>query len=723
MIMMSDTTDAVANAPASLSTLAPNPIHNFSPSDTYAIVAMQGAKGKKVEHRRVEIPEQFHGCPIFRSLLRYFSSTECKNNSLIDAYNRILRFNTLADWAVTEYPGAQALPAAFMEDFTRYLRTEKKAKLNTVCVYMSVYRTAFDIFLNEAYGNPALADAAAAVREAIVYIPSASNRAGQATPSLGQITNQPEKDELKIVRSTIRFCCQFLKEMNEQRLELLRDEGVMQQVANLLEKSNGDYEQLRYSTSKTDRSTVYKALAGAILKSDNIRLKERLLHNSTDFAYAQIERNLPLSIDEANRLIKAGLRDSGALDIYPENSGHKLYFHNIDYLYLIKHTPCEEVAFAWLLATDRVQLAGILDMRQGDLRITPSVASPIYIKNRSETPIRDVPMHRSNSLQYRAYVDFDNLKMSFYKRFPETGDLLFDLPVTGNIQGIDSVIYRPLVMAAFQSTLQYQALYDADTNIEIFADIIRRVALNNRPIWNNKKRRRENAAIGITGQNPTPAKRQTISVTAIAQSRAIIDTDGGNPGNEAFEKYSQEVVGADATAHSPSVKEVVYMHASETKYRLKKRALFASNVGHLMVEDARKVQAAIRDEVMISVTDLKLMLGWSQTKSDTGELEEFDELLLSAQRAGFTISPFGQLEKESKKFIITNGITAALLMSYRNECINQLKHFSVEDELKAFSIAMQAAYIEDALEKFDQKTIIQGQDILKNYTFPAPVVR
>ena len=56
----------------------------------------------------------------------------------------------------------------------------------------------FDNFLDNAYGNPALAEAAAAVREAIVYIPSVSNRAGQATPSLGQITNQPEKDELKI---------------------------------------------------------------------------------------------------------------------------------------------------------------------------------------------------------------------------------------------------------------------------------------------------------------------------------------------------------------------------------------------------------------------------------------------------------------------------------------------------------------------------------------------
>jgi len=588
---------------------------------------------------------------------------------------------------------------------------------------MSTYRTAFDNFLDKAYGNPALADAAAAVREALVYIPSVSNRAGQATPSLGQITNQPEKDELKIVRSSIHFCCRFLNEMNEQRLELLDNKYVMYQLAVMLKNCNGDYEKLRYSTSQTDRSTVYKAIAGAILESNNLRLKERLLHNRTGFGYTQIESNSTLTIDEANRLIKLGLRDTGALNIYPDNKDHKLYFHNIDYLFLIKHTPSEEVAFAWLLATDRVQLSGITDMRQGDLRITPSVASPIYIKNRSEQPIRDVPMHYSKSMQYYAYAIFDDLKASFYARFPETGSLMFDLPVTGNLQCIDSVVYKPLVMAAFKQTFQYQCLYGEDSEIEIFADIVRRVAINNRPIWQNKKRRQENAALGITGKDPSLIKRQTISITAIAQSRAILDTDGGNPNNESFEKYSQEIVGADATAHSPSVKQVVYLHASETKYRLNKRALFASNVGQLMVEDARKVQAAIRDDALISVMDLKVMLGWAQEKNDSGEIEEFDALLLSAQRAGYMISPFGQLEKDSKAFIITNAITAALLMSYRDECINQLKNLSIEDELKAFSIAMQVAYIEDVLEKFDLKTIAEGTKILKKHTFPTPVIR
>lgn len=723
MNLMTDDSETVTDTPATLSSLAPTPIYNFSPSDTFAIVAIQVAKGKKVEHRRVDIPEQFHACPLFRALLQYFNSGECKGNSPIDAYHRLLRFNSLSEWAAIQYPNSKILPAAVMQDFGHHMRTAKNCQLNTICVYMSTYRTAFDNFLDKAYGDPKLADAATAVREAIIYIPSVSNRAGQATRSLGQITNQPEKDELKIVRSTIHFCCQYLHEMNEQRLELLGNKKVMLQLAIMLSKCDGDYEKLRYSTSKTDRSTVYKAIAGAILESDNLRLKERLLHNRTEFGYAQIENNKTLTIEEANRLIKLGLRVTGALDIYPENNDHKLYFHNIDYLFLIKHTPSEEVAFAWLLATDRVQLSGITDMRQGDLRITPSVASPIYTKNRSEQAIRDVPMHYSKSMQYYSYAIFNELKSSFFERFPESGDLMFNLPVTSNLQSIDCTRYRPLVMAAFPQTLQYQCLYEADPGIETFSDIIRRVAMNNRPIWDNKKRRHENAASGITAENPSPVKRQTISITAIAQSRAILDTDGGNPENEAFEKYSQEVVGADATAHSPGVKQVVYLHASETKYRLKKRALFATNVGHLMVEDARKVQAAIRADVLITVADLKVMLGWALDKNDNDEIEEFDTLLLSAQRAGFTISPFGQLEKDSKIFIITNSITAALLMGYRDECINQLKTLPVEDELKAFSIAMQAAYVEEALEKFDLKTIAEGTDMLKNYTFPTPVIR
>lgn len=706
-----------------LSSLAPSALLNFSPSDFFAIVTVQKNMGGELEQRRVEIPEQFKSCPVFLCLIRYFNSGAFKRTTPHNAYARVLRFKKLETWAITEYPTASTLPDAFMQDYVRYLRTVRNLEQNSLCVYMSGYRTAFEWFVEDTHGEPFQSEAASKIKAVMAYIPSVSNRAARATKSLGQITDQLEKDELKIVRSTIRFCCQFLKEMNKQRVELLNDSDVMAQTAQLLAECGDDFEQLRYNTQASNRSVLYRPLASAILKSNNLQLKERLLHNQVGFCYSQIDNNLTLTAVEANRLIKQGLRDSGALDIYPVNDDHKLYFHNIDYLFLIKHTPSEELAFAWLLATDRVQLTGVMEMLVGDLRITPSAASPVYIKNRSKKRIKEVPAHPPKSMQYEAYAVFDSLKRSFLKLFPLSSEKIFDLPTTGNIQCIDSALFRPLAMASYPQTAQYKEQFSSNSEVELFSDIFRRVTTNNRSIWRNVKTRRDNASRGITGLNPTPTKRQNITVTAIAQSRAILDIDGGNASNEAFEKYSQEVVGADATAHSVGVKKVVYINASETKYRLDKRAKFATGVGHLMVEDARKVQAAVSEESLISVEDLKVMLGWSEPKTDQGELEEFDNLLLSAQQAGFTVSPFGQIQKGNETFIITNPITAALLINYRDACIAHLQSLCVVDDLKAFSIAMQVAHVESALEQFDQKTTLQGKEMMNNFTFPTPIIR
>lgn len=705
-----------------LSSLAPSSLLNFSPSDLFAIVAVQKTMGGQVEQMRVDIPEQFKSCPVFLCLIRYLNSGALKKTSPHNAYSRVNRFKNLEKWAITEYPDASILPDAFMQDYARYFRTVKQLEQNSICVYMSGYRTAFQWFVEDTHGEPLQSEAASKIKAVMAYIPSVSNRAARATKSLGQITDQLEKDELKIVRSTIRFCCQFLKEMNRQRLDLLSNPDVANKVAEMLSQCGDDFEQLKFSTKNTKRSVQYKPLASAILQSDNLQLKERLLHNQVDFCYVQIEQDQSLTLDEANRLISRGVRESGAIDLYPQNSDHTLYFHNIDYLFLIKHTPSEELAFAWLLATDRVQLTGILDMLVSDLRVTPGAASPIYTKNRSAKRVREVAAHPPKSMQYEAYAVFSSLKQNFRKLFPLSGEKLFDLPTTSNIQCIDSAVFRPIAMASHPQTAQYKAQFSSTQEVELFSDIVRRVSDSNRSIWENKTTRRQNIASGLTG-SPAPVKRQTITVTAIAQSRAIIDIDEGNASNEAFEKYSQEVVGADATAHSVGVKKVVYINASETKYRLDKRAKFATSVGHSMVEDARKVQAALSEESFISIEDLKVMLGWAEQKSDQGELEEFDNLLLSAQQAGFTVSPFGELEKGNEKFIITNPITAALLLNYRDACINHLQSLSVVDDLKAFSIAMQVAHIESALEQFDQKTTLQGQEMMDKFTFPTPIIR
>lgn len=712
-------TDPVA--PKTLASLAPELIPQISESDVFAMVQMQIGEGSQVEYRRVEIPQQFQRCPIYRALLHFYNTAASVAANPMDNYRKSRRFDQLGAWACKEYPDAQHLPKAVFQDYARHLREVQGIQQNSICAYMSGHRVALDSFLEHAHGNPALAEAATTVREAIAFIPSVTNRAAKPKDSLGQITNQDEKDEHKLVRSTIHYCCQFLKQMNEQRLELLSDPEVMRELQARLDACGSNYKELKYTTTDYQLGIGYKFIAAAILKSNNMQLKERLLHNDVPFSYLGIENATSLSMKEANSRIKAGLRPTGNIDVQPEAGKARLFFHNIDYLFLVKHTPSEETAFAWLLATDRVQSSGAARMQLEDLRINATTASAIYIKGRSTEPTREVPIHYKKTMQYQAYADFKSLKQAFYERFPETGDALFKLPGIANYQTIYSHIYRPLFMAAYQHTAQYQAQLEHAPDSELLADILRRVAANNRQLLSASDIKGRPDVIKASG-TPLP-KRQTVSLTAIAQSRAILDADGEPHENDAFERYSQEIVGADATAHSPGVKEVIYKHASQTKYRLEKRAAFATSVGQLMVEDARKVQAAIREEEVIEISELKAMLGWSEAKTDMSEMEEFDELLSSAQRAGFTVSPFGELERDGVSYLINNPVSAALLMDYRKECVSQIERLSAEDELKAFAIAMQAAHIDQALERFDRKTVSEGAEILKKASFPTPVIR
>lgn len=705
--------DADPLAPKTLASLAPESIPQISDSDVFAVVRIQ-VSASKLEYRRVEIPKQFQGCPIYRAMLYYFKTEDSVAASPLDNYRKALQFEKLGVWATIEYPHAECLPSAVFQDYARHLRGN--VQQNTICLYMSVYRVGLDSFLERAHGDPALAQAAASVREAIAFIPSVSNRAAKPKDSLGQITNQDEKDERKLIRSTIHYCCQFLKQMNDQRVELLSDSEVVQALQSRLDICGSDYQQLKF-VSDYRQGIGNEKLAVAILKSDNLQLKERLLHNNPVFRSSCIENPTSISVEDANRKIKEGLWSTGNLITQPEVVTDRLRFHNIDFLFLVKHTPSEETAFAWLLATDRVQASGAARMKLEDLRITPTTASAIYFKGRSAEPIREVPMHYKKSMQYQAYANFKTLKLSFYERFPEDGDSLFSLPRIGNHQSTDGFVYRPLLMAAYPHTAQYQAQLEFAPELELFADILRRVSANNLPLLAKSR-----SALVDTAGDPAP-KRQTVTITAIAQSRAILDDDGEPRGNDAFEKYSQEVVGADATAHSPGVKEVIYKHASQTKYRLEKRAAFATSVGQLMVEDARKVQAAIREEEVIEISELKEMLGWPEAQADMSEMEEFDELLSSAQQAGFTVSPFGELEKDGVSYLINNPVSAALLMDYRKECVHQIERLSAEDELKTFAIAMQAAHIDQALEKFDRKTVCEGAEILKKSSFPTPVIR
>lgn len=703
-----------------LSSLAPNNVLLMHRSETLAIVLVIVRQNTPPVIRRLEIPANLTQCPIARVFISYLNSEELSKNSGHDIYSKLLKYRKLLGWAKDQYKASE-LPCCVIQDFIRHLRQTTETQQNGLCAYSAAYRTAFDWFINKYEGDHSKRDIVSRLIDARSYIPSVSNRPAKSKPSISQISNCPETDELKILRSTIRFCCGFLKQMYDHRKILLSFPGVEKQLSCLVSECGGDCQKLKFNTKNIALHRLHLPIANGILQCDNLELKERLIYNQHDYAWRRLHDSGSLTITEANAKISAGLTASGGINIQPDNRIDTLYFHNLDYLYLIKLTPAEEICFAWLLATDRVQLSGVLDMLVGDLRINKNFASPIYRKGRSSQKIREVPMHPRSSMQYQAYCDYSELKNNFNANFPGYGEKLVScLPNTDILQCLASPLYRPVILVSFAQTKLFKGLRNADGEIEIFASIINRVAVNNQAL------RRTNELVAkrqhINSTNALSPKSQNITVNVIAQSRAILDDYQADPTNEAYEKYSEEIINADSTAHSVDVKRYNYIHASETRYRLDKRAKFASAVGELMVEDARKVQSALSESAFVSVDELKIMLGWAEKECLT-EVEEFDKLLKLAISEGYQISPFGQLTKNNKIIVVVNPVAAALLIDYRDECMSQLSIFSTEEPLRATAVIMQAAYIERVLDNFDRKTIADAHTVLKKYKFPTPIVR
>ncbi|WP_155951546.1 MULTISPECIES: hypothetical protein [unclassified Pseudomonas] len=693
----------------SLSDLAPE-ISPTSGYDTSATVLVISSMRTEPSLQTISIPTWFEKCPIARCLISYLNSDTLKTKSRHDAYAKLTRTRAIFEWASVEYAGASKFPTGIFGDYCLHLKN-KGVQESSACAYMSSYRIPIDWYIEQHHADPSRAEIINSLRAARSYIPSLPNKSERTQASLSQITEQPIDDELKIVQSTIRFCCAFLEKMQEQRTALLSDPGVSQKLQELIQSCEGDYLRLKWSSHDSKRSTVYKPLAAYILDSDDLSLKERLLWNQVQWAYQTIDGNLELSKTAADQKIRDGLRITGALDIQPDDTNRILYFKNIDYLSLIKHTPAEEICFAWLLATDRVQLAGLLKMSIDDLRITMSSASPIFEKGRSAEKIREVPMHSSKSLQYQAYVSFKKLKESFFSLFPSHGNKLIEIPTTSTLQCLNSEPYSPLIMACHEHTSTYNDLQLKEPGIKIFANIVRCVAANNRIFHKNNRKAKDDIY------------RQTISVTNIAQSRAILDLDESDLDNIPYEKYGQEVVDASATAHSPQVKRIKYIYASTTKYRLGKRAAFAATVGSAMVDDARKVIDSMAGNVFMGMKEFKVMLGWSTDIEGEDSVAEFDQLLLSARDAGYEITPTAQLKRGGTTYIITNPVSAALLLDYKQACVELLRNTPISEEARATSLVMQTAYIEACLEKFDRKTISLGQGVLDKSSFPKPVVR
>lgn len=712
-----------------------------------------GSSGRKTPPKLyvLAIPSKHKNAPLCCALINHLN--QIQKNDLISNYEKYRSVARIFDWINETYTTEQELPSDIIEKYSNHLKMSG-IKQASQCQYVARLRTGINWGMNNLYSAPEFRNEHSILSNIYSFIPSIPNNRENTRESLSEITNNTCRDELKLLRSTIRFCCHFLTLINKLRSELNENKEVRKQLKSMLAKNNNNVDKLKWANKGKDFKTPYKALARAVLNSDNLNLKEYLLSNRKNFQETLSLNQKPLTIEDANQYIRNGLTANENLNYASAEWPAPLLFNNIDFLFLIKPTQAEEICMSWLLGADRIQLSGVEKLKMTDVMVTPSAASIYYEKKRSNETSRETVHHGHRTLQYRAIADYTSLRQKFLDSHPQEEASFLEMPTCGSLQVIDSDVFRPLIVAALPNSRIHQSLKESHAEISPFAEILETISRNNAILQEKSALStavRSNRYSGEATLNKLREtnqkiealniKRQSITINKIAQSRAILDNKKIQPHetppvNDSalkssafsdeqnnYEKFSQEFVGASSTAHTPETKQSTYINRSNTDYRWEKRASFATAVGEMMEADARKISELRDSNRYISISELQIELGWKMDLNKKNDIEAFDALIEELQSRGWSVTPFGELEINGHHLIIVSPVEAALLLSYRKACEARLNELMEYEQPRASALLMQIAYIEAILEKFDQKTIFEGEEILNQNDIPSPVVQ
>ncbi|KWU48289.1 hypothetical protein AWV77_25480 [Pseudomonas palleroniana] len=476
----------------------------------------------------------------------------------------------------------------------------------------------------------------------------------------------------------------------------------------------------------------YLPLFNAILNTSSLTLKERLL--SSDKIYRLLSESLkkPLGTFEMNELLKTSMTDDGRLKRNkPKFNGLAqihVTFESLDYRFLLEPGISEEVCIGWLLAADRVQESGLMKMLLPDILITQSHAAAKFMKNRSSKKNRQTTAHTENTRQYKCLKNFHKLRTIFNEKFPtEASQSVFSSESTFEcLLNINSLPYRLICLAGMNNSALNSELLERDPKIRPFLELVQEVNRLNlihrmdgleyqRKINLSEDKKATDGAWKHIMNSP----RANIPLGAFSQSRAIISSEKFDP-TSAYDRYSQTVVDADNTAHTPRVKMESYKSKSETPHRAGKRIAFAKEVGSLMEQDARKVASFMLRTETISYLEIKHHLGWAADVGCQEDIDDFNTLVSLAENNGYHFTPFGSLNHNEKRYFIDSPITVALMLSYKEECERVVAETS-NYEL-SLSLSIQSSYITEAMKKISASSQTRGKELYESTTFPQPLL-
>lgn len=682
-------------------------------------------KDKNTILKTIEIHPPFQDMLILQVIIRFLQSKSELQDPTLLKYPSVAQ--DFIDYIAEHYTSSKEVPTIILQLYANHLTNSKGLKRGSTRTLMSI------LYAMLVWGDEQDWISEISLAKKTYYLAVLSNRPSIPKNSeldgtrlaMSELVQSKNYDDSILISSLQKFCIGFLSICQRHRAIILNYPEVKHRT-NIIDKS--DANGLDWNLRKPNTHD-YDAIFNAIVASEDQSLIERILISNPKYREDLITASKPITLNELYFKLKACVRPS--VSISPNSltdPEQYVTFAQLDFRSLLAASEAEEICLRWLLATDRIQLAGQDNLIVDDIEITPSHATIHFMKKRSESEERTATLHRRKTWQYKILSYYKKLKSDFEKNHSGTSlnpDNFFQYKNPfAQRQHFNSITYRPIILATWPNTESYRNISNSNSGAEYFQEYYQSLILQN---TNSNKGFRATSslreALKIYEKHDSDGElgSKSLTVNVIAQSRAIVDPDEPRT-KSPFDRFAQADVGADATAHSINTKEFIYKNRSKTIHRVSKRSKFVEAVGDLQEVDARKLDYLLAETKSINLQEINDTLGVEINLFKNNDILEFNALIEAAEAKGYTCSPFGYLNTPQRqlRIVVMLPVTAALILSYIDTCKDELQTADSLERRRA--LLLEHAYATIVLRRFDQRTIEEGKALKAKYAMPTPFI-
>ncbi|MCF9169967.1 hypothetical protein J7965_07465 [Vibrio parahaemolyticus] len=671
------------------------------------------------QHQRIEeqvsivlvlkIPQKLNKDPLCLVIIAYCKSEEFINLAPLTRKNKHRIFSGLFSFLDNQYGDkGECDVTAIHPDWINNLKSRKTSVHSEVASVNSALKW----YMKNGKSNNSYITRINAIQKRIPRISR-----GPSTPRLS-LSNISELkyDDSTLIKSLRMFCVVMLKKFREHRTYLLsvpQVQGALSKLHNLSTKERNLVEIGTFSILDTDTIETYiKPLWVAIKSSNDPILIERMLVNCP-YSRALIQNSeKTMTLDEQKSLLSEHITDIGTLLKSKDRKAgtvNTAKLQQLSYGALMKPTKVEEVLISMLLASERIQPSGQMKLEIEDYYITGDTCSWNFTKKRSAVGEHTTPIYRKKSAIHEAYREYINLVSSNYSANFTVGISMQTTQTRMTFR--NSSDYDPYLSVVLKGSYLRKWLISKHPVTKPFIDLLTTVCKHNDPLYNSYG----NSKKGMV----------SIALAYIAQSAAIISNKRGvREKQSTYEMYSQTHVEAALNAHTPEVRQNIYLNRSETVTRINERKWFSEIVSEEMVKDAINIRQSLSNSKtkVLSLAETRKILGLKGIKPDSDDIALLGDFLDECGENNAETGCFGDIKLDTQTIVVELPITAALMLSYQSEIEKKFQQNQIASNRRKAYLLSCYLYVDEILNKFEPSTIERGKDLLERFDIPAPPI-